>query len=84
MLDRFIVATRDEIIVAQVHMDDERQWIEFHGALPFCDGAIKLTRRQQHRIAKPLMRGRVIRIQRNRAFEFLDRTDKIQIIITQD
>lgn len=70
--DRFGITSRHIIGVAEIHVDREGEWIEFQGAFVFGDGPIVIANAFQNRIAKPVMRGRVIRVKGDGFFEFLD------------
>src|SRR5205807_2034720 len=79
LCDGLIVAPRDHQRAAKVRIDDKRERIQFDRALTLADGFIKTPESDQKRIAVPMMRCRVIRVDRNRALKFLLRLDKIHV-----
>ena len=69
--DGFIVATPHHQGAPEVGVDDEREWIEFNGAFSLLDPFIKAALRDQKTVSKPMVSGRVVRVDLNGAPELL-------------
>jgi hypothetical protein len=79
LCDGLIVTARHHQRAAKIGIDDKREWIQFDCALTLADGFIKTPKGDQKRIAVPMMRRRVIRVDRNSALKFLLRLVKIHV-----
>ena len=62
LVDRLVVAPRQQKVLAKVGIDDEGEWIEFHRAHSFRDGAIEFAYHCKIHVAELMMRGGVIGI----------------------